>query len=408
MQQFDVVIVGAGHGGSQTAIFLRQMGFEGSIVLIGDEPEFPYERPPLSKELLSGEKPFERTLIRPTAFWAQREITMMLGRRVTDINPSMKQVVASGEVIGYRWLVWAAGARPRPLPCTGAASENIHFVRSKAHVDAIKGQITGVNHVTVIGGGYIGLEAAAILTKLGKRVSLIEANNRVLSRVAGVQLSRFFEDEHRRHGVDLRTSSSVRQIETVGNLATGIVLEDGERLSTDMVIVGIGVIPEVEPLQQAGASVENGVIVDAQCRSSLNDVFALGDCASHRNKYAGNRLIRLESVQNANDQAKVVASTIVGKTEVYDAMPWFWSNQYELKLQTAGLSAGHDSTVVRGDPVRRSFSILYFIEDRLIAIDCVNAVKDFVQARTRIAAFDRFNPKDLVDTAVPLKDIAAL
>ncbi|QLC25429.1 FAD-dependent oxidoreductase [Parasphingopyxis algicola] len=404
----DIAIVGAGHGGAQAAIMLRQQKFEGSITLIGDEPEHPYERPPLSKEYFAGEKPFERIMIRPEKFWAERDITMMLGRQVTSVDAERHELTfADGDTLAYGHLIWATGGTPRVLNCPGHDLSGVHAVRTRADVDAMMAKLDTVERVAIIGGGYIGLEAAAVLTKLGKQVVLLEALDRVLARVAGEELSHFYESEHRAHGVDLRTDVAVTCIAGKDGRANGVELANGETIAADMVIVGIGVEPAIGPLLEAGAKGNNGVSVDANCRTSLPDIFAIGDCAAHANPFADGATIRLESVQNANDQATVAAKTILGHPVPYEAIPWFWSNQYDLKLQTIGLSTGHDATIVRGDPATRSFSVVYLKDGRVIALDCVNATKDYVQGRKLIIGKARPDPARLADAAVPLKELAA-
>jgi 3-phenylpropionate/trans-cinnamate dioxygenase ferredoxin reductase component len=404
-ERYDVVIVGGGHGGASTAIALRQQGFAGTIAVIGEEPELPYERPPLSKEYLLGDKPWERMLIRPAAFWADRDVTMLSGRRVIAVDADAQTVTtADGAAIGYGSLVWAAGGTPRRLPCAGHDLTGVHAIRDRADVDRLLGELSATERVVVIGGGYIGLEAAAALTKLGKRVTLLEALDRVLARVAGEPLSRFYEVEHRTAGVDLRTGVTVERIEGEGRV-TGVVLAGGETVACEMVIVGIGIVPEVAPLLAAGARGGNGVDVDAACRTTLPDVYAVGDCAAHPNAYAGGAVIRLESVQNAADMAGVAARAILGQPAHYDAVPWFWSNQYDLKLQTVGLSAGHDAAVVRGDPGRRSFSVVYLKAGRVVALDCVNMAKDYVQGRKLVVERAVVAPERLADSGAPLKEM---
>jgi 3-phenylpropionate/trans-cinnamate dioxygenase ferredoxin reductase subunit len=335
----DVVIVGAGHGGAQLAIALRQRHYAGSILVIGEEPEIPYERPALSKEYLGGEKPFERLLIRSAGFWAEHAIEFIRDRRVVSVEPNRHVVWTSHrDVVSYGQLVWAAGGVARRLFCPGSDLPGIHTVRNRADVDRLRAELSATRQVAVVGGGYIGLEAAAVLTKLGKRVTVLESLERVLARVAGPLLSRFYEEEH----------------------------------------------------------------------ASLPDIFAIGDCALHANPHADGRSIRLESVQNAADMGTVVAKTITGDPEPYRALPWFWSNQYDLKLQTVGLSMGHDQEVLRGDPKMGSFSVVYLKDGRVIALDCVNATRDYVQGQALIRARATPPIAALRDPTVALKSLATL
>ncbi len=407
MSHYDALIVGAGHGGAQAAIALRSAGFTGTIGLLGREPELPYERPPLSKEYFAGEKPFERILLRPAEYWATKNVTMLLGHTVTTLDAEAQTVTcADGHAISYGDLIWATGGDPRMLPIPGGDLPGVYGVRTRADVDAMMGELASIRQVVVIGGGYIGLEAAAVLTKLGKRVVLLEALPRVLARVAGEDLSAFYEAEHRAHGVDLRTGAAVEALEGEGRVS-GVRLADGEVIPADMVIVGIGIVPAVGVLLAAGAAGGNGVDVDEQCRTSLPHVYAIGDCAAHANDFAEGNVIRLESVQNANDQATIAAKTICGEEVRYHATPWFWSNQYDLKLQTVGLSTGHDATVLRGDPAARSFAVIYLKHGKVIALDCVNAVRDYAQGRKLVEAGAVVAPEDLADTARPLKELLA-
>ncbi len=405
MQHYDVVIVGGGHGGAQAAIALRTQGFAGSIAIVGREDEPPYERPPLSKEYLAQEKPFERLYLRPREYWADKAVELLLGREVTVVDPAARQLAcADGSTLNYGELIWATGGDPRHLTCPGAELAGIHYVRTRADVDALMAELPQVTSAVVIGGGYIGLEAAAVLSKLGKQVTLLEALPRVLARVAGEDLSRFYEAEHRAHGVDLRTGMAVEGIEGDGRVS-GVKLADGTVIPADVVIVGIGIIPSIGVLIAAGAAGGNGVDVDEQCRTSLPHVFAIGDCAAHANSFADGAVIRLESVQNANDMATVVAKIITGQEASYGATPWFWSNQYDLKLQTVGLSTGHDATVLRGDPAARSFSVIYLKGGKVIALDSVNCAKDFAQGRKLVEQRVAADPAALADTAIPLKDL---
>lgn len=405
--QADVVIVGAGHGGAQCAIALRQGGFTGTVAMIGREPEPPYERPPLSKEYFAREKTFDRLYIRPPQFWEEKQIDMVLGTEVLSVDPAARQLsLSDGRTCTYGVLVWATGGDPRRLTCPGADLAGVHAVRTKADCDQLMGEIDGgVRNIAVIGGGYIGLEAAAVLSKLSCKVTLLEALPRVLARVAGPELSAFYEAEHRAHGVDLRTGVGVEALEGEGRVS-GVRLADGTVIPAEAVIVGIGIVPSVGPLIAAGAAGGNGVDVDEYCRTSLPDIYAIGDCAAFACAYAGGTVMRVESVQNANDQATCVAKAILGDAKPYHAFPWFWSNQYDLRLQTAGLSVGYDQTVVRGNVADRSFSVIYLKQGRMIAIDCVNMVKDYVQGRKLIEAGASPDPAQLADASVPLKELA--
>lgn len=403
----DVVIVGAGHGGAQAAIALRQNGFEGRVLVIGREPEIPYERPPLSKEYLAREKTFERICIRPAQFWDDKGIEMRLSSEVVSLDPAGHTVkLADGSEVGYGKLIWATGGDPRRLSCMGADLAGVHAVRTKEDVDRLMRELdAGAKRAVVIGGGYIGLEAAAVLTKFDVNVTLIEALPRVLARVAGESLSEFYQAEHRAHGVDLRTGAAMDCIVGDGTKVTGVRMADGSVLPADIVIVGIGIIPCIGPLITAGASGGNGVDVDEFCRTSLPDVYAIGDCAAHSNDFADGAVIRLESVQNANDMGTTAAKDICGVAVPYKATPWFWSNQYDLRLQTVGLSTGHDNAVLRGDPATRSFSVVYVKGGKVFALDCVNMVKDYVQGKKLVEARAQIAPELLADASVPLKDM---
>jgi len=407
-ERYGVVIVGAGHAGAQAAIALRQAKFAGTIAVVGEEPELPYERPPLSKDYLSGKKSFDRILIRPLSFWQERDVRFLTGRRVVAVD-SARHVVTTRDraLVGYDRLIWAAGGHPRRLSCSGHDLKGVHAVRTRADVDRLLAEINAAREVVVIGGGYIGLEAAAVLAGFGKQVTVVEAQDRVLARVAGEALSRFYEAEHRAHGVTLLLNETVACIDESDGAACGVRLADGRVLPAQIVIVGIGIVPAVEPLLAAGADGGNGVTVDGQCRTSLPDVFAAGDCAEHASRFADGTVIRLESVQNATDQATIAAKTIMGEDVAYQAVPWFWSNQYDLKLQTVGLSTGHDEAVLRGDPGTRSFSVVYLRNGRVVALDCVNAVRDYVQGRALVSAGLRPDRAMLADAGVALKEVPA-
>lgn len=409
MRRSEVIIVGGGHGGAQAALALRHHGFEGSILIVGREVEPPYERPPLSKEYLAREKAFERLHLRPLQVWADKQVDMLFGRTVIGVDPAAKTVeLDDGMTLGFGHLIWATGGDPRKLSCIGADLKGVHAIRTREDVDRLSVAIdAGANRVVVIGGGYIGLEAAAALTKLGQQITLLEALPRILARVAGEAISSFYQREHLEHGVDLRTSVTVEGLEGT-DAVSGVRLTTGEILPADIVIVGIGIVPAVEPLLNAGASAQNGVLVDKFCRTSLPDVHAIGDCAAHPNWFANGEVIRLESVQNANDMATTVARDITGDSRPYLATPWFWSNQYDLKLQTVGLSAGYDDEVIRGDPSSRSFSVIYLRNHTVVALDCVNCVKDYVQGRKLVESRSVVETALLQNVSYPLKDLASV
>ncbi len=365
----------------------------------------------MSKDYLAGEKPFERILLRKEDFWEAREIRRLPSTRIESVDPKTRELVdADGETIRYGTLIWATGGDPRRMPCgSDVGLAGVHAIRTHSDVQLLKSELDDVERIVVVGGGYIGLEAAAVLVKMGKHVTVIEAADRVLARVAGEPLSRFYEERHRAAGVNFLLATMTDCLEGRDHRVSGVRLDSGESLPADMVIVGIGIVPAVEPLLACGIKGTNGVKVDAQCRTSDEHIFAIGDCALHENAYADGAEIRLESVQNANDMANVAAKTICGQDVAYDALPWFWSNQYDLKLQTAGLSIGYDQTVLRGDPASGKFSLLYLKGGRLIALDAVNRPADFIQAQKLIRHVretgDMLDPADLADTETPLKTL---
>ena len=403
----DILIVGGGHAGAQVAIALRQNGFAGSIAIVNREDALPYERPPLSKDYLAKDRSFDRMLIRPARFWEEKEIALATGCEVVAVDPQSRKVrLSDGRTLSYGKLVWACGGSPRKLTCEGSQLDGIHSIRTKRDIDTIQAELEGRHtKIGIIGGGYIGLEAAASLRKLGHDVVLVEALPRVLARVAGEQISHFYAQEHARQGVDLRLGSGVDSLWGQNGRVTHICLNTGERLACDMVIVGIGIEPEIGALVDADAKHGNGVKVDRFCRTSLPDIYAIGDCAEHSNPFADDAVIRLESVQNAHDMAATAAKHICGKSEEYRALPWFWSNQYDLKLQTAGLSAGYDKAVLRGSTSDRKFSVVYLKKGVVIAIDCVNMAKDFVQGRKLIEARTNVTEEYIADTSISLKSI---
>ena len=404
----DVLIVGGGHAGAQTAIALRSGGFSGSITILSEEYDPPYERPPLSKDYFVGEKSFERLLLRPATFWSDKEIQLLLGERVLSIDPNGHQVSTDrGLTLGYGKLVWAAGGRPRTLTCPGAELAGVHSIRSRADVVRLRDELPKVRQVAIVGGGYIGLEIAAALRKLDRPVFVVEAQDRLLARVGGEEISRFFEDQHRSRGVEFYLEATVDYIDGGPSRVGEVRLSTGERVGADMVIAGIGITPAIEPLKDAGALGGNGVLVDDHCLTSLPDIFAIGDCALQSNRYANGGLVRLESVQNAVDQANVAAKRILGQPIPNQSPPWFWSVQYDLKIQTIGLFGGYDTAVTRGDPAELSFSIVYLKNRIVTAIDAVNNVKDFVHGRALVNSHVEVDVEPLRDTSRSLKDFAS-
>ncbi|MEX0342015.1 MAG: NAD(P)/FAD-dependent oxidoreductase [Erythrobacter sp.] len=407
MEHYDVVIVGSGHGGAQAAIALRQNGHEGSILMVSRDRNPPYERPPLSKEYLAGEKPFERIQIRPEQFWADKGVELRLGRNVNEVDPVARELALSDDTrLSYRKLIWAGGGDARRLSCPGSDLAGIHYVRSRRDVDTLRDELAaGARRAVIVGAGYIGLEAAAVLRKLGCEVTVVETLDRVLARVAGPELSDFYAAYHREQGVDLRLSTGIETIAGEDGRITEVLTDSGEKIACDVIIAGIGIVPAVGPLIAAGAAGSNGVDVDSYGRTTLDDIYAIGDCASHANPYADNAVIRLESVQNANDMATCAAKAIMGDKQDYDAVPWFWSNQYDLRLQTVGISIGYDATVLRGDPAAKKFSVVYLKEGRVIALDCVNNTKDYVQGRKLVMDRAEIDPGLLADAEVQLKEM---
>lgn len=402
----DVVIVGTGHAGAQCAIALRQRGFDGTIRLLGRENDPPYERPPLSKDYLAGAKPFERMLLRPETFWADKGIDWQGGADVVAVDPGAKSAeLANGESVEYGTLIWAAGGEARRLTCPGAHLRGVHAIRRRADTDAIRAAIeAGARRIAVIGGGYIGLEAAAVLRERGIAVTVFEQENRLLKRVAGREISDFYAAEHRGQGVDLRLEAEVVALEG-SDAVEAVRLANGDTIAADLVIAGIGLVPNIAPLLSAGAAGANGVDVDENCHTSLEHIYAIGDCALHANRYAAGEVIRLESVQNANDMANTAARAIVGDPVPYAAVPWFWSNQYDLRLQTVGLSTAHDERVLRGDPSTRSFSVVYLRGGQVIALDCVNATRDYAQGRRLVEAGTTASAETQADPDIPLKSL---
>lgn len=406
MSDYDVLVVGSGHGGVAVASTLRQLDFGGSVAIVTTDSDDPYERPPLSKEYLTGDKDFRSIHARGPDFWNEKAIDLLLGETVISVDPDARRVsTASGRTIGYGKLVWAAGGEPRRLTCDGHDLVGLHAIRSRADVDRLRAEIDSASRIVLIGGGYIGLEAAAALTRLGKQVTVLEALDRLLARVADTTISDFFYDQHRARGVDVRLGAAVTCIEGEKGRVARVRLADGTAFAADIVIVGIGIVPLVGPLELAGADCANGVAVDEHCRTSLPSIYAVGDCALHRNVFGPDRPVRIESVQNAADQGSTVAHHIAADPRPYDATPWFWSHQFDMKLQTVGLNMDYDETVLRGDPATMRFSVVYLRGGRVAALDCVNMVKDFVQGRALVEHRVQADRAALADPSTSLKTL---
>ncbi len=399
-----IVIAGAGHGAGQLVASLKMRKFQGRIVLVGDEPYLPYQRPPLSKKFLAGEMPPERLYVKPASFYDDPQIDVQLDTRIVGIERDSRcAVTAGGEHIDYSTLVIATGSRVRGLQIDGSALDGLHYLRSIADVNGIRAELAEGKRLVIVGAGYIGLEVAAVAKTLGLDVTVVEMADRVMSRVVSEQVSDFYQREHRAHGVELMLSTGLKAFR--GNeRVSAVETDDGRLLPADFVVIGVGILPNTELAANAGLDVADGIVVDEQCRTSDPAIYAIGDCTSHPNAIY-DRMLRLESVHNALEQAKTAAANICGEDTRYSQVPWFWSDQYDLKLQIAGLSQGYDATVCRGDPESRSFACLYLREGRLIAVDAVNSPRDFMQAKPLIEKRAVIDAELLADTSIMLKDM---
>ncbi|GEP60524.1 NAD(P)/FAD-dependent oxidoreductase [Reyranella soli] len=390
-----LVIIGAGQAASQLMASLAQDGFQGEICLVGDEPHLPYQRPPLSKKFLAGELALDRLYVKPAAFYEKAGSRLLLGQRAERIDRAGRAVLlADGSRLPYSTLVLATGSRPRELPLPGA-----FYLRNIADVDAIRGQLAPGKSLVVIGGGYIGLELAAVAMKLGVAVTVLEQAPRLMARGVGPVVSQFYARLHGEEGVVIRTGAMVRGLD-----GKRVVCE-GAQYDADIVVVGAGAVPNVELAREAGLAVEDGIVIDAQCRTDDASIYAIGDCASQHHDLAGRRL-RLESVHNALEQARIAAAAICGRKPPAVQVPWFWTDQYDVKMQMAGLSAGHDLAVVRGDAERgRSFAVFYLREGTLIAVDAINRAPEFMMSKQLIAERAKIDPARLGDEGVAMKDM---
>lgn len=402
----SVVIVGAGHAAGQAVASLRQEGFEGTITVVGEEGVVPYQRPPLSKKFLAGEIGLDRVLFKPVEFYAKAGAELILSDSVTAIDPEAHSVaLASGKTLPYSKLILTTGGRVRKLSCPGADLAGVFYLRSIADVESIRAHFKEGARLVIVGGGYIGLEVAAVAVKHGLDVTVLEMAPTVLGRVTCPDVAEFFQRVHREEGVKILTGTALEAIEGDGHVS-GVRTGAGDLLPADFVIAGIGILPNQELALDAGLACDNGIVVDDRCRTSDPDIYAAGDCTDHPNPIYGRRM-RLESVHNALEQAKTAAASICGKDKPYGQVPWFWSDQYDLKLQIAGLSQGYDRVVIRGDIAGRSFAAFYLKEGRLIAVDAVNRAPEFMMSKILIEKGAVIPPERLADETISMKDIAA-
>jgi len=399
-----VVIAGAGHAAGQLVASLKQQKFDGHIVLVGDETYLPYQRPPLSKKFLSGDLAAERLYVKPLAFYDDPQIELRLDTVIAKIDRDSKKLITdNGDDIPYDKLVLALGSRVRRLSIEGADLAGVHYLRSIDDVNGIREEIQNRKNAVIVGGGYIGLEVAAVMRQLGLDVTVVEMADRVMSRVVSPEISDFYQIEHTNQGVKLRLSTSITAFRGEDRIQA-VETEDGELIPADFVVVGVGILPNTELAIGAGLDVEDGIVVNDRCQTSDPSIYAVGDCTRHPNAIY-DRQLRLESVHNALEQARTAAGNICGKPSQYSDVPWFWSDQYDLKLQIAGLSTGYDDVIIRGNPADRSFACLYLKDGMLIATDAVNSPKEFVQSKALIASGTQMNRNQLADTDVQLKDL---
>lgn len=405
MKSDGVVIVGAGQAGFQVAASLRMEGYEEPITLIGDEHNLPYQRPPLSKGFMVGKQDIDGTALRPLAFYVSHRIELVTGTRVTEIDRVSRSVyLGSGHRLRYEALVLAVGARNRKLAVTGSELDGVCYLRTDAEAVEIQQRLEYARDVVVIGGGFIGLELAAAARTLEKSVHVLEAQSRLMPRVVSPILSDFYRDLHTSQGVEISLDIAVSEIASHQGKGCTVALGDGSVCPADLVLVGIGVVPNTELARDAGLRVSNGIIVDERLRTEDHNIYAVGDCAYHPNPFAGGH-VRIESVQNAVDQGKCVAAAILGRSENYRAVPWFWTDQFDIKLQMAGLSTQCDQVVTRGVPENRKFSVFYFRAGRLAAVDSINSPGDHLAGRKLIGAGTEITPEQVADPSVDLKAV---
>jgi 3-phenylpropionate/trans-cinnamate dioxygenase ferredoxin reductase component len=399
------VIVGTGQAGFQTAASLRSEGYQEPITLIGEEPHIPYQRPPLSKGFALGSQDLESIELRPRNFYQDHDIDLAVSERVTAIERTERFVaLTSGRRVPFDKLVLAVGARNRLLPVKGAQLDGVLYLRSLDEALVVKERLKHAREIVVIGGGFIGLELAAVASTLGKSVTILEALPRLMSRVVAPVISEFYQVLHSSRGVKISCGATVTEIIGASKKVQAVSLSDGTTYPADLVLVGIGIVPNIELAREARLPVSNGIAVDEHLQTDDQDIYAIGDCAEHPCVFAGAR-IRLESVQNAADQAQCVAATIAGRRGRYRALPWFWTDQFDIKLQMAGISQGHDRIVTRGNRESRKLSVFYFRENQLVAIDSINRPLDHTIGRKLLASGIPLTPEQAADESVDLKKL---
>jgi 3-phenylpropionate/trans-cinnamate dioxygenase ferredoxin reductase subunit len=399
-----IVIAGAGHAAGQLVASLKQQKFDGHIVLVGNEAHLPYQRPPLSKKFLSGDLAAERLYVKPPEFYDDPQIELRLDTMITKIDRDRKILeTENGDDITYDKLILAMGSRVRRLSIEGADLDGVHYLRNIADVEDIRAELKSKKNAVIVGAGYIGLEVAAVIRQLGLEVTVVEMADRVMSRVVSPEISDFYQIEHTNHGVKLRLSTGITAFRGDGRIEA-VETEDGELIPADFIVVGVGILPNTELAIDAGLNVDDGIVVDDKCQTSDPFIYAVGDCTRHPNTIY-DRNLRLESVHNALEQAKTAVSNICGNEKHYSQVPWFWSDQYDLKLQIAGLSTDYDDVIIRGNPAERSFACLYLKDRMLIATDAVNSPREFVQSKALIASHAELDRSQLADSSIQLKEL---
>jgi 3-phenylpropionate/trans-cinnamate dioxygenase ferredoxin reductase subunit len=406
MAQPTIAIIGAGQAGFQVAASLRELHYDSRIVIVGDEPHSPYQRPPLSKAYLLGESTDAQVALRPEAFYAQHHIELITGRRAVAIDPARRKVgLDDDSVIDYDHLVLATGARNRPLPVPGADLKNVFFLRTLDEASALRAQMAKAKNAVVIGAGFIGLEFAASAAKQGINVTVIDVAERPMARALSKTMSAVFTREHEKMGVHLLFNAHVMRLLGEANHVTSIETVDGKILPADLVVIGIGVIPNVDLAATCDLPIENGIVVDEFLQTSDPNISAIGDVAAHVTPYWPLGRTRVESVQNASDQARCIAQRIVGRPVAYDALPWFWSNQGALKLQMAGLASGNCEEVLRGDPNSSACSVFIFRDDKLVCVETLNRAADHMLSRRLLTQKIPLTPQQAADLTFDLKSL---